>query len=47
MLELEWVLRNVAEQPATNVIDCLVHLVGLPEITVELRLKLPVRIPLG
>jgi len=37
MLELKWVLRYVAEQPATNVIDCLVHLLGLPGITVEDR----------
>ena len=37
MLELEWVLRQVAEHPATNVIDCLVHLLGLPGITAKDR----------
>ena len=37
MLELAWVLRYVAEQPTTNVIDCLAHLLGLPGITVEDR----------
>ena len=37
MLELEWVLRYVAEQPAINVADCLAHLLGLPGITVEDR----------
>lgn len=35
MLELEWVLRSVAEQPAGKVIDCLSHLIALPGITVE------------
>lgn len=35
MLELEWVLRAVAEQPAKKVIDCLAHLIALPGITVE------------
>lgn len=35
VLELEWVLRSVAEQPAGKVIDCLAHLVALPGITVE------------
>lgn len=35
MLELEWVLRSVAEQPAGKVPDCLEHLVAPPGITVE------------
>ena len=35
VLELEWVLRSVAEQPAAKVIDCLAHLIALPGITVE------------
>ncbi len=35
MLELEWVLRAVAEQPARKVIGCLAHLIALPGITVE------------
>lgn len=35
VLELEWVLRAVAEQPAKKVIDCLAHLIALPGITVE------------
>ena len=35
MLELEWVLRSVAEQPAGKVIDCLAHLIALPGITIE------------
>lgn len=35
MLELEWVLRSVAEQPARKVIDCLAHLIALPGVTVE------------
>jgi len=35
MLELEWVLRSVAEQPADKVMDCLGHLIALPGITIE------------
>lgn len=35
VLELEWVLRSVAEQPATKVTDCLAHLIALPGITIE------------
>lgn len=35
LLELEWVLRSVAEQPAGKVLDCLEHLIALPGITVE------------
>ena len=35
MLELEWVLRSVAEQPADKVMDCLAHLIALPGITIE------------
>jgi predicted nucleic-acid-binding protein len=35
VLELEWVLRSVAEQPAGKVLDCLAHLIALPGITVE------------
>ena len=35
VLELEWVLRSVAEQPATKVADCLAHLTALPGVTVE------------
>jgi len=37
MLELEWVLRHVAEQPANKVNACLAHLIGLPGITIEDR----------
>ena len=37
ILELEWVLRYVAEQPESKVIDCLAHLITLPGITVEDR----------
>lgn len=37
LLELEWVLRYVAEQPASKVIDCLTHLIGLPGIVLENR----------
>jgi predicted nucleic-acid-binding protein len=37
ILELEWVLRYVADQPEEKVIDCLAHLVALPGITVEDR----------
>ena len=37
ILELEWVLRYVADQPADKVIDCLAHLIALPGITVEDR----------
>ena len=37
ILELEWVLRYVADQPATKVIQCLEHLIALPGITVEHR----------
>ena len=35
VLELEWVLRSVAEQPAGKVLDCLAHLIALPGITIE------------
>lgn len=34
-LELEWVLRSVAGQPARKVLDCLAHLLALPGITIE------------
>jgi predicted nucleic-acid-binding protein len=37
ILELEWVLRYVADQPEDKVIDCLAHLIALPGITVEDR----------
>jgi predicted nucleic-acid-binding protein len=37
VLELEWVLRFVADQPPRKVMDCLAHLIALPGITVEDR----------
>jgi predicted nucleic-acid-binding protein len=37
ILELEWVLRYVADQAESKVIDCLAHLIALPGITVEDR----------
>lgn len=37
ILELEWVLRYVADQPEDKVIECLAHLMALPGITVENR----------
>ena len=37
ILELEWVLRYVAEQSERKVIECLAHLIALPGITVEDR----------
>lgn len=37
ILELEWVLRYVADQPAGKVLGCLEHLLALPGITVEDR----------
>lgn len=37
ILELEWVLRYVADQTEDKVIDCLAHLIALPGITVEDR----------
>jgi predicted nucleic-acid-binding protein len=37
ILELEWVLRYVADQAEDEVIDCLAHLIALPGITVEDR----------
>jgi len=37
ILELEWVLRYVADQPRSKVIECLAHLIALPGITVEDR----------
>ena len=36
-LELAWVLRSVAGQPADKVAACLAHLAGLPGITLESR----------
>jgi predicted nucleic-acid-binding protein len=35
VLELEWVLRSVAEQPRAKVIECIAHLLGLPGVVVE------------
>ncbi len=35
ILELEWVLRSVAGQPADKVKDCLAHLIALPGVTIE------------
>ncbi len=35
MLELEWVLRSVAEQRAGMVADCFSHLIALPGVTIE------------
>ena len=37
ILELEWVLRYVAEQPDGKVLDCIDHLIRLPGIVVEDR----------
>jgi predicted nucleic-acid-binding protein len=37
VLELEWVLRYVADQPQNKVIECLEHLIALPGVTVEDR----------
>ena len=37
ILELEWVLRYVADQPEDKIIECLAHLIALPGITVEDR----------
>ena len=35
VLELEWVLRSVAELPAKRVLDCLAHLIALPGVRSE------------
>lgn len=35
VLELEWVLRSVAGQPAGKVLECLAHLTALPGVSVE------------
>ncbi|MGH8315216.1 MAG: type II toxin-antitoxin system VapC family toxin [Steroidobacterales bacterium] len=37
ILELEWVLRYVADQAEDRVIECLAHLIALPGVTVEDR----------
>ena len=37
ILELGWVLRYVADQPESKVIECIAHLIALPGITVEDR----------
>ena len=37
ILELEWVLRYVADQPGEKVIECLAHLIALPKVTIEDR----------
>lgn len=37
ILELEWVLRYVAEQPGKKVVECLEHLIALSGVTVEDR----------
>jgi predicted nucleic-acid-binding protein len=44
ILELEWVLRSVAEQPRAKVLACLAHLAGLPGVTVEDREQVEVAI---
>lgn len=44
ILELEWVLRYVANQPESKVVDCLAHLIALPGITVEDRDQIEVAI---
>lgn len=35
VLELEWVLRSVAGQPAERVLECISHLLSLPGLTIE------------
>jgi predicted nucleic-acid-binding protein len=37
VLELEWVLQYVADQPENKMIECLAHLIALPGVTVEDR----------
>jgi predicted nucleic-acid-binding protein len=37
VLELEWVLRYVADQLEDKVIECLAHLIALPGVIVEDR----------
>jgi predicted nucleic-acid-binding protein len=37
VLELEWVLRYIADQPGQKVTECLAHLIALPGVTVEDR----------
>jgi len=37
ILELQWVLRYMADQPKDKVTECLTHLIALPGITVEDR----------
>ena len=37
ILELEWVLRYVADQTEAKVIECLAHLIALPGVTIEDR----------
>ena len=37
LLELAWVLRSIGEQPQTQVLACLAHLLALPVIHVEDR----------
>ena len=37
VLELEWVLRYVADQSGEKVTECLAHLIALPGVTVEDR----------
>ena len=37
ILELEWVLRYVADQPEAKVIECLAHLIALPGVIIEDR----------
>ncbi len=37
ILELEWLLRYVAEQPESKMIKCLAHLIRLPKIAAKSR----------
>jgi predicted nucleic-acid-binding protein len=39
ILELDWVLRYVADQPEDKVIDCLAHLIALPGIPLRIATR--------
>jgi predicted nucleic-acid-binding protein len=47
VLELEWILRYVAEQPAKKVLDCIAHLLALPGVTLENHEQIEVALELS
>lgn len=47
LLELEWVLRGVANQSRSKALACLAHLIALPGVTVEDRAQVEAALEAG